>query len=148
MRWLAERRIGVAVGPALVPIVPAAVLFDLGLGSAALRPGEAAGYAACEAARDGDCAAGSIGAGTGATVAKAAGIERALKGGLASACERLHDGTRVAALVADKGIDYLDGPVKTITGARSPVPYSGVLESAYVPNAARVVSAALSTLRD
>jgi acetoin:2,6-dichlorophenolindophenol oxidoreductase subunit beta len=56
--------------------------------------------------------------------------------------------TSVAAMVADKGIDYLDGPVKTVNGARTPVPYSGVLETAYVPNAARVVAAALSTLRE
>ncbi len=56
--------------------------------------------------------------------------------------------TSVAALVADQGIDFLDGPVKTVTGARAPVPYSGVLEAAYVPNAERVVGAALSTLRD
>jgi pyruvate dehydrogenase E1 component beta subunit len=54
----------------------------------------------------------------------------------------------VAALVADRGIDYLDGPVKTVTAARTPVPFSGVLEAAYVPDAARVVGAALATLRD
>ncbi len=115
VRYLEERGIGFETRAGKVPIVPAAVLFDLGLGSAAVRPGEAAGYAACEAARDGDCAAGSIGAGTGATVAKAAGIERALKGGLASACERLHDGTRVAALVAVNAYgDILD----SVSGTR------------------------------
>ncbi len=54
----------------------------------------------------------------------------------------------VAALVADKAVDYLDGPIKTVNGARTPVPYSGVLESAYVPSAEQVVAAALSTLRD
>lgn len=56
--------------------------------------------------------------------------------------------TSVAALVADQGIDFLDGPVKAVTGARAPVPYSGVLEAAYVPSAERVVAAAISTLRD
>jgi pyruvate dehydrogenase E1 component beta subunit len=56
--------------------------------------------------------------------------------------------TTVAALVADRGVDYLDGPIKTVTGARTPVPYSGVLEAAYVPNAERVVAAAMATLRD
>ena len=56
--------------------------------------------------------------------------------------------TSVAAVVADKAIDFLDGPIKTVTGARAPVPYSGVLEAAYVPNPERVVAAALSTLRD
>ncbi|MBV8717071.1 MAG: alpha-ketoacid dehydrogenase subunit beta [Chloroflexi bacterium] len=56
--------------------------------------------------------------------------------------------TTVGALVADQGVDYLDGPIKTVTGARTPVPYSGVLEAAYVPTAERVVTAALATLRD
>jgi acetoin:2,6-dichlorophenolindophenol oxidoreductase subunit beta len=54
----------------------------------------------------------------------------------------------IAALVADAAIDYLDGPIKTVTGANTPVPYSGVLEAAYVPSPARVVEAALATLRD
>jgi pyruvate/2-oxoglutarate/acetoin dehydrogenase E1 component len=53
--------------------------------------------------------------------------------------------TSVAALVSDKAIDYLDGPIKTVTGAHTPVPYSGVLESAYVPTPERVVAAALAT---
>jgi pyruvate dehydrogenase E1 component beta subunit len=54
----------------------------------------------------------------------------------------------VAAIVADKAIGYLDGPIKTVNGAHAPVPYSGVLEAAFVPNAARVVEAALATLND
>jgi pyruvate dehydrogenase E1 component beta subunit len=56
--------------------------------------------------------------------------------------------TSIAALIADQAIDYLDGPIKTVTGAATPVPYSGVLESAYVPNAERVAAAALATLRE
>jgi pyruvate dehydrogenase E1 component beta subunit len=56
--------------------------------------------------------------------------------------------TTVAAVVADNAVDYLDGPIKSVTGARTPVPYSGVLEAAYVPTAERVVAAALGTLRD
>jgi pyruvate dehydrogenase E1 component beta subunit len=47
----------------------------------------------------------------------------------------------IAAVVADQAIDYLDGPVKTVTGAHAPVPYSGPLEAAFVPNAERVVAA-------
>ncbi|HLZ71233.1 MAG TPA: P1 family peptidase [Dehalococcoidia bacterium] len=109
VRFLEERGVGFETRAGRVPIVPAAVLFDLGLGDAAIRPDEAAGYAACAAAHEGDCSAGSIGAGSGATVAKAAGVERALKGGLASACERLHDGTRVAALIAANALgDIID----------------------------------------
>lgn len=109
VRYLEEHGAGFETKAGKVPIVPAAVLFDLGIGDAAVRPDEAAGYAACEAACEGDCAAGSLGAGTGATVAKLAGIERALKGGLGSASERLRDGTRVAALAAVNAVgDILD----------------------------------------
>jgi len=56
--------------------------------------------------------------------------------------------TSIAALISNDAIDYLDGPVKTVTGAATPVPYSSVLESAYVPTAERVVDAALATLRN
>jgi pyruvate dehydrogenase E1 component beta subunit len=56
--------------------------------------------------------------------------------------------TSSAALASDRAIDYLDGPIKTVTGAATPVPYSGVLEAAYVPTAERVVAAALATLRE
>ncbi|HZQ35188.1 MAG TPA: P1 family peptidase [Dehalococcoidia bacterium] len=109
VRYLEERGAGFETKAGKVPIVPAAVLFDLGIGDATVRPDEAAGYAACEAAHAGDCAAGSIGAGAGATVAKAAGIERALKGGLGSASERLRDGSVVAALAAVNAFgDILD----------------------------------------
>ncbi len=109
VRFLEERGAGFETKAGKVPIVPAAVLYDLGIGDAAVRPDEAAGYAACEAAREGDCSAGSIGAGAGATVAKAAGIERALKGGIGSAGERLRDGSVVAALAAVNAFgDILD----------------------------------------
>ena len=54
----------------------------------------------------------------------------------------------IAATIADKGIGWLDGPIKTVTGANTPVPYSGVLEAAYVPNVDKVVTAALATLHD
>ena len=70
-----------------MPIVPAAVLFDLWVGDARIRPDAAAGYAACEAASHEPPAQGNVGAGAGATVGKLFGIERAMKGGI---------GTRVA----------------------------------------------------
>src|SRR5690606_25408683 len=82
-----------------VPIVPAAILFDLGVGAASW-PDAAAGYAAAEAASGGRVAEGSVGAGTGATVAKIGGIERAWKGGLGTASERLDTGVVVGALAA------------------------------------------------
>jgi pyruvate dehydrogenase E1 component beta subunit len=54
----------------------------------------------------------------------------------------------VAALLADRAIDHLDGPVKTVNSPHAPVPYSGLLEAAYLPTAGTVVAAALATLRD
>jgi L-aminopeptidase/D-esterase-like protein len=87
-RWLEERGIGFPAGPARVPIVPAAVLFDLGVGDASVRPGPREGYAACEAASDGPVPEGSVGAGTGATVAKLPDPEMGMKGGVGSASER------------------------------------------------------------
>ncbi len=84
-RWLEEREIGFDTGVARVPIVPAAVLFDLAIGDASARPDEAAGYAACEAAAEGDVEEGSVGAGTGATVAKQPDPAAGWKGGVGSA---------------------------------------------------------------
>src|SRR2546423_163409 len=74
MRWMEERGRGFAVGGGVVPIVPAAVLFDLSpLGDFHARPTADMAYAACERARADNIAEGSVGAGTGATVGKAAG---------------------------------------------------------------------------
>ena len=100
MRWLEERGKGFPVLTGVVPIVVGAVLIDLSLGRSDVRPDAAAGYAACDAASGMPPAEGSLGAGTGATVAKAMGIERALKGGIGSAAEATEDGVTVAALVA------------------------------------------------
>lgn len=100
MRYLEERGVGYPTRGGPVPIVVAAVLFDLWLGRSDVRPDAAAGYAACQAAGEGPVEEGSVGAGTGASVAKALGPERALKGGLGTACERLASGLQVGALVA------------------------------------------------
>ncbi len=99
MRWLEERGHGLAVGPARVPIVPAAVLFDLWIGDGRIRPDAAAGYAACEAASHETPAQGSVGAGAGASVGKLFGIDRAMKGGIGSASLKVGAVT-VGALVA------------------------------------------------
>jgi L-aminopeptidase/D-esterase-like protein len=85
MKWLDERGHGVQVGPARVPIVPAAILFDLWVGDPAIRPDAAAGYAACVAASNSPVAEGNVGAGTGCSVGKLFGIGRAMRGGLGSA---------------------------------------------------------------
>src|SRR5207249_4335731 len=81
MRFLEEQGIGFDAIVARVPIVPAAVLFDLGVGDPSARPGPEHGYAACRDASE-EIREGNVGAGTGATVANLHGIERAVKGGL------------------------------------------------------------------
>jgi L-aminopeptidase/D-esterase-like protein len=99
MRWLAERGHGFPTGVRPVPIVPAAVIFDLAVGSPDAFPDAAAGYAACEAAARGDGPMeGAVGAGTGATVGKLLGPASASPGGVGSAGMRLSDGTVVAAV--------------------------------------------------
>ena len=124
MRWLEERGHGVQVGPARVPIVPAAVLFDLWVGDARIRPDAAAGYAACEAACDEASAdhpaQGSVGAGTGASVGKLFGIGRAMKGGIGTASIKVGAIT-VAALVAVNAVGDVVDPAsgRVIAGARA-----------------------------
>ncbi len=119
MRWLDERGHGLQVGPAQVPIVPAAVLFDLWLGDPRIRPNADTGYAACEAASTAAPAQGKAGAGLGATVGKLFGITRASAGGIGTACVQV-GALRVAALVAVNAIgDVIDHDGQVIAGARS-----------------------------
>ena len=120
MRWLEEHGIGVQVGPARVPIVPAAILFDLWVGDASIRPDAASGYAACVAATTDPVAQGNVGAGTGASIGKLFGIHRAMRGGLGSASITV-GGITVAALVAVNAIgDVIDPSTgEPIAGARS-----------------------------
>ena len=120
MRWLEEHGIGVQVGPARVTIVPAAILFDLWIGDASIRPDAASGYAACEAAGTDPVAEGNVGAGTGASVGKLFGIHRAMRGGLGSASVTV-GGITVAALVAVNAIGDVIEPTTglPIAGARS-----------------------------
>lgn len=119
MRWLDERGIGMQVGPVRLPIVPGAVLFDLPLGDAAIRPDAAAGYAACEAASRGAPEEGNVGAGAGAVVGKIFGIRRAMKGGIGSASVTV-DGVTVGAIVACNALgDVVDPETgQVIAGAR------------------------------
>ncbi|MBV9134387.1 MAG: P1 family peptidase [Chloroflexi bacterium] len=110
MRFLAEHEVGFEMRSARVPIVSAAALFDLGFGRADIRPDAAAGYAACSVASDAAVEEGSVGAGTGASVAKRLGPDGALKGGIGSAARVLEDGTVVAALVAVNAIGSIYDP--------------------------------------
>jgi L-aminopeptidase/D-esterase-like protein len=123
MRYLAERNIGFDVGVAKVPIVPAAAIFDLGFGSASVRPDADAGYRACEQATSDPVAQGNIGAGTGATVGKLLGPGFMMKGGLGSASMRMDDGTLVGAIVAVNALgDVVDPQTQqVIAGTRNPM---------------------------
>lgn len=120
MRWLDERGAGLVVGPARVPIVPGAVLFDLPLGDHRIRPDAAAGYAACEAASRAAPAEGNVGAGAGAVVGKIFGIDRAMKGGIGSAAITV-DGVTVGAIVACNALgDVVDPETgRVLAGART-----------------------------
>ena len=122
MRYLEERGIGYDAGIARVPLVPAAAIFDLALGSASVRPDAAAGYRACEQATADAVTQGNVGAGTGATVGKMAGPPFMMKGGLGSASTQLSDGTLVGALVVVNALgDVIDPQTgQVVAGTRHP----------------------------
>lgn len=122
MRWLEERGTGFATAAGVVPIVPAAVLFDDTAGDAAARPDAAMGYAACDQATASPEENGRIGAGTGATVGKFLGPQSASPGGIGSASVRLPDGTVVAALIAVNALGNIVDPQTghIVAGARQP----------------------------
>ena len=100
MQALEEQGIGFPTRAARVPLVPAAILFDLGLGSARRRPDAAMGYTACRAAMATAVAEGNAGAGTGATVGKLFGMTHAMKGGVGTASLCLDGTVWIGALVA------------------------------------------------
>lgn len=109
MHWLEEHGYGFDVWVARVPIVPAAVIFDLAMGRADVRPNAVAGYTACQAASAGPLAEGNVGAGTGATVGKMLGYPLGMKGGLGTASRQLANGVIVGALaVVNAAGDIVD----------------------------------------
>ena len=99
MRFLEEKKIGFEFGRARVPIVPAASLFDLGVGDGLVRPAADCGYSAASAASAAPVTEGSVGAGAGATIGKSNGSTHAMKGGVGSASIELPNGLIVSALV-------------------------------------------------
>ena len=119
MRWMEERGRGHSVGMGVVPIIPAAVIFDLApLGSFSARPTPDMAYAACDSATSADIAEGSVGAGTGATVGKAAGIAGAMKGGVGVGSAEAA-GVRVGAVAVVNALgDVRDAHGDIIAGAR------------------------------
>ena len=121
MRYLEERGVGFRFGGSFVPIVTAAVLFDLPVGNGKIRPTADCGYAAAKAATTDAIAEGNVGAGAGATIGKMAGLKRAMKGGIGTAAITLPNGLVVAAIAAVNArgdvIDPADGRV--VAGTRT-----------------------------
>jgi L-aminopeptidase/D-esterase-like protein len=122
VRYLEEQGIGFDAAVAKVPIVPAAVIFDLMIGSATVRPTAEMGYAATRAATRGPVEEGSVGAGCGATVGKLLGMRSAMKGGVGTWAVNLPGGVIVGALVVVNGFgDVLDEHTgQVLAGARDP----------------------------
>ena len=110
VRYLEERGVGYETSVGVVPIVPAAIVFDLGVVTSSVRPGPDDGYAAARAALTGAVAEGSVGAGTGATVAKLFGPDRAMKGGLGTASLGLGGGLVVGALMVVNAVGGVHEP--------------------------------------
>ena len=100
VRFLEENDVGLDIGVARIPLVSAAVLFDLVVGDPGVRPGPEMGYEAAASAKSADFAQGSVGAGAGATVGKVLGLEGAMRGGVGSASVALEGGLVVGALAA------------------------------------------------
>jgi L-aminopeptidase/D-esterase-like protein len=119
MRWLEAQGRGYVAGPAVVPHVPGAFLFDLNVGDGRVRPTREMGFEAARHAAAGPVAEGNVGAGTGASVGKIHGRPRAMRGGIGSASVRL-DGVIVGALVAVNALGDVRDPDSgaLVAGAR------------------------------
>jgi L-aminopeptidase/D-esterase-like protein len=130
MRWLEEQRIGFDTGVTKVPIVPAAVLFDLAVGDPAVRPDAAMGYKACQVADGGTVAQGSVGAGTGCTVGKVLGQGLATKAGIGTASVDLSGGLVVGAIIAVNAFgDVVDPDKGVILAGTRPIKGEGFADS-------------------
>jgi len=121
MRYLEEKKVGFEFGRAHVPIVPAAALFDLPVGNGLIRPSADCGYKAATAASTASVAEGSVGAGAGATIGKAGGATRAVKGGIGSTAIALPTGLIVGAMVAVNAFgDVIDPQTgRVVAGVRA-----------------------------
>ncbi len=128
MEYLEERGVGTKFGGVTIPIVPSAVIFDLGLVSGEVRPGPREGRSACESATDAPVAEGSVGVGAGATVAKLLGREHAVKSGVGTASIDLGDGLHVGAIV---GVNAVGGVTNAETGemVAGPLTDRGMVDS-------------------
>jgi L-aminopeptidase/D-esterase-like protein len=130
MRYLEERGIGFDVGVARVPIVPAAVIFDLAIGRADVRPDTALAYQACLNASTDPVVEGNVGAGTGATLGKILGMQHATKSGVGSACVEIGAGLFVGAMAVVNALGDVVDPHNgaIIAGARSEDGFADTLQ--------------------
>ncbi|MCU1322465.1 MAG: peptidase [Acidobacteriaceae bacterium] len=122
MKYLEEKNLGYKIGKGVVPIVPAAILMDLGVGDFKIRPNAESGYKACLAAGTGPVAEGCVGAGAGATIGKMFGPKFSMKSGLGTASVKIgNTGIVVGALVAVNAVGDVVSPQtgKVVAGARS-----------------------------
>jgi L-aminopeptidase/D-esterase-like protein len=122
VHWLEERGVGFDVGVARVPIVPAAVIFDLAVGDPSVRPDYLMGYEACEGASAQTVAEGRTGVGAGATVGKILGLAMASPGGVGTASMKLPSGVTIGVLVVVNAFGDIIDPSSghILTGACSP----------------------------
>jgi L-aminopeptidase/D-esterase-like protein len=118
-RFLEHKGVGFLFGGVHIPIVPCAILFDLGMGKTNIRPTREMGESAAAAANDGAVVEGAVGAGTGATVGKILGMKQAMKSGIGSFTVELPGGVKVSALAAVNAAgDVRDSTGKIVAGAR------------------------------
>lgn len=146
MTFLDEKKIGYRTGAGPVPIVPGAILYDLGIGGRPeIRPKADCGYKAAAAAKAGEIEEGNVGAGTGATVGKMMGGGRAMKGGIGSSALVMSDGLIVGAIVAVNAVGSVIDPrtgkpvagVRTADGKGLEDPFAIVRRGAVQPGPAR-----------
>jgi len=132
MKFLEEKSIGYQTSAAKVPIVPTAIIYDLGLGDGRVRPDKEMGYRACLNSQSGIIVEGSVGVGTGASVGKLLGINLATKGGVGTSAKTTAGGVIVAALAAVNAFgDVIDLETrKTLAGARDPANPGRFIDSA------------------
>ena len=121
MKYLEEKNIGVNTGIVKVPVVPSAILFDLGIGNPKVRPDAQMGYQACLNATDDNSQQGNVGAGTGATVGKIFGMKQAMKSGIGTASIEIGNGVIVGAIIAVNAFGDVVSPTgdEILAGARS-----------------------------
>jgi len=146
MRYLEEQGCGYDTGVARVPIVPSAILFDLSIGDARVRPGIEEGYKACLAAHTGKLVEGTVGAGTGARVGKALGPDRAVKSGIGTASQQFGKGIIVGAIAAVNAFgDVVDCETGRIIAGPRRLDGNGFLNTSDILKSGQRIRAFVST---